>query len=282
MENTFSLFLGTLQLRPYVFIFLLLFLLLAWRQIGWKRTLLWVVTGYILAFLAEFSSIHWGFPFGDYYYIETTRNQELWVAGVPFMDSLSFTFLTYVGFSCAWQLWAAFRGGLSKQADPGYRDTRRSWQVLVIGAAITTLMDVIIDPVALMGDRWFLGLIYGYRYGGHYFGIPVSNFIGWFLLSAVIIGVNQGLDAFLTKVSSLQKETATPFFPLGGFVLFFFVTVFNLAVTLWLRAYALFFVGLFLVASFLFFSLVVLTQGGMVHPLTGRSLTAPLRQSSRD
>ena len=146
-----------------------MFLLLARGQIGWKRTLLWVGTGYVLAFLAEFSSIHWGFPFGDYFYIETTRDRELWVAGVPLMDSLSFTFLTYVGFSCAWQLWAAFQGCLSEEGRRGYREIRRSWQVLVIGAGITTLMDVIIDPVALMGDRWFLGLIYGYPHPGHYF-----------------------------------------------------------------------------------------------------------------
>ena len=54
----FSLLLGTVLLRPYVFIFLAMFLFLAGRQIGWARTLLWTVTGYGLAFAAEFSSIH--------------------------------------------------------------------------------------------------------------------------------------------------------------------------------------------------------------------------------
>ena len=102
--ETISLLFGTILLRPYVFIFLILYLLLATSQIGWRRTLVWTITGYCLAFLAEYSSIHWGIPFGDYYYIDHTRDRELWVAGVPFMDSLSFTFLTYTGYSCAWQL----------------------------------------------------------------------------------------------------------------------------------------------------------------------------------
>ena len=102
-----SLLIGTVILRPYVFIFLAIFFFVASQQIGWRRTLLWTITAYAVAFAAEYSSIHNGFPFGIYYYVETTRNQELWVAGVPFMDSLSWSFLTFTGYTCAWQLVAA-------------------------------------------------------------------------------------------------------------------------------------------------------------------------------
>ncbi len=105
-----SLLIGTVILRPYVFLFLALYLVVASQQIGWKRTLLWTITGYAVAFAAEFSSIHGGFPFGDYYYVDATRNQELWIAGVPFMHSLSFAFLTFTGYTCAWQLVAAWKG----------------------------------------------------------------------------------------------------------------------------------------------------------------------------
>ena len=31
-----------------------------------------------------------------------------------------------------------------------------------------------------MGDRWFLGRMYYYPEGGIYFGVPLSNFVGWF------------------------------------------------------------------------------------------------------
>ena len=46
---------------------------------------------------------------------------------------------------------------------------RTAWPALVLTAAFLTFIDVIIDPVALRGDRWFLGLIYGYPDPGLYF-----------------------------------------------------------------------------------------------------------------
>jgi len=290
-----SLLAGTVLLRPYVFVFLALYLFLASRQIGWARTLLWTATGYALALSAEYGSIHWGFPFGDYYYIDATRDRELWVAGVPFMDSLSFTFLSYIGFSCAWQLEAGFRSRQRPLSGAEYRAARRSVRVVLLGALITTLMDVVIDPVTLMGDRWFLGLIYGYAHEGRYFGIPLSNFAGWALLSGAIIGVNLLLDPRLPNPANEQRRPAAsgslrgpamarrslsgqkplpgggrlsrlPFLHLGGFVLFLFVVGFNLAVTAWLGEIRLLLAGLALVLVFLAASWRVLSRGGLFEP----------------
>src|SRR5437016_13476708 len=101
MVEFLRLFAGTVALRPYVFTFLVAYLFLAVTSMGWRRTLLFTVLAYILAFCCEFSSIHNGFPFGLYYYIPETRNRELWIVGVPFMDSLSFTFLSFVSFELA-------------------------------------------------------------------------------------------------------------------------------------------------------------------------------------
>jgi putative membrane protein len=254
-----SLLIGTLILRPYVFIFLALFLIVASQQIGWKRTLLWTITGYLVAFAAEFSSIHNGFPFGDYYYVDTTRNQELWIAGVPFMDSLSFAFLTFTGYTCAWQLVAAWKGKNGPLGDVAYQTIRRSPVVLVLGALITTWMDLIIDPVALMGDRWFLGQIHGWPHGGEYFGVPLTNFAGWYLVTAVTIGVNQAIDARLGKSTGHGRLPGIPYMHLGGFALFVFIVGFNLFMTAWLREWTLFFAGLPLALGFLLISWRILT-----------------------
>ena len=88
-----ALLLGTVMLRPYVFIFLAVYLVANTLYFGLKQTLSFTVVGYFLVFLAEYSSTRIGVPFGFYYYIDTTRQQELWISNVPFMDSLSFTFL---------------------------------------------------------------------------------------------------------------------------------------------------------------------------------------------
>ena len=157
-----TLLLGTIILRPYVFVFLVVYLVASTLQFGLKRTLGFTVGGYLLVFLAEYSSTRTGFPFGFYYYIDTTRQQELWISNVPFMDSLSFTFLAYASYATALFLCAPL---WRTRRDVQVIDTkaiRRSPSVLALAVMFFVLIDMIIDPVALRGSRWFLGQIYGY------------------------------------------------------------------------------------------------------------------------
>ena len=101
MNDIMQIAIGTFTMRPYVFAFLAAFLLVSVTHLGWRKTVYFTVCGYSIAFLSEFSSIHTGIPYGWYYYIDTTRTQELWVAGVPFFDSLSYVFLTYCSYATA-------------------------------------------------------------------------------------------------------------------------------------------------------------------------------------
>src|SRR5260221_6657934 len=91
----------TIALRPYIFIFLASFLLIAIVNFGIRTTILFAALTYIVSLACEWSSVHNGFPFGLYHYIEATRGRELWVIGVPFMDSLSFTFLSFASYTLA-------------------------------------------------------------------------------------------------------------------------------------------------------------------------------------
>jgi uncharacterized membrane protein len=229
MYETLRLFWGTVLLRPYVFAFLAAFIVAGWKHIGWKRTLAYIPVGYTLAWISEFSSIHWGFPYGDYFYIQSTAQRELWVFGVPFMDSLSYVFLSYCSYSLAVFLMtpvAHRSGNLLVLETPRIR---RSWQTLILGAFFFVLLDIVIDPVALLGERWFLGKIYGYRYDGFYFGIPMSNFGGWLLVGAVLTASLQALD----RISSLDSKLPGPssWMRLLGPMLYFSVLIFNIAVT---------------------------------------------------
>ena len=243
---------GTILLRPYVFAFLAVYFVAGWRHIGWKRTLAYIPLGYGLAWVSEFSSIHWGFPYGDYFYIQSTAHRELWVFGVPFMDSLSYVFLSYCSYSLAVflmspvTLWSGNLIALETSL------IRRSWQTLILGAFLFVLLDIVIDPVALQGDRWFLGRIYGYRHEGFYFGIPISNFGGWLFVGAVLTGALQALERMFS-------EDSRPHLPAGrsswmrllGPVLYFSVLLFNIAVTFYIGEMLLGLVDLLLLSVLL-------------------------------
>jgi uncharacterized membrane protein len=243
---------GTLLLRPYVFLFLACYLVLATWQFGAARTLAFLVTGYLVAWLAELSSIHTGFPFGWYIYIPATLDQELWVAGVPFMDSLSYVFLAYASYSLAllalspgrWQGWRFF---LETDSPLLY-----SWRSTILGAVLMTTLDVVIDPVALRGYRWFLGQIYGYPEPGFYFGIPLANFAGWLLVSLILIRLLQFLLARLPAGALWDwGQRDIPGQALLGPGLYFGILAFNLIITLWIGEPTLFLAGVFIYFPFL-------------------------------
>ena len=101
MEHILEIAIGTFTMRPYVFAFFAAFLVAGVPHVGWRSTLTFTGIGYLIAFSSEWLSINTGFPYGWYYYIDTTSSRELWVAGVPFFDSLSYIFLTYCSYSTA-------------------------------------------------------------------------------------------------------------------------------------------------------------------------------------
>lgn len=213
-----DLLIGTLAFRPYVFGFLALFLAAGAADLGWRRTLAFGGCLWPVAWLSEFSSTRIGVPFGLYHYTGITRGRELYIADVPFMTSLSFTFLAYAAFCLA-------RTALAVRPTP-------RWATAPLTGALMMALDVVIDPLAVRGDRWFLGRIFYYAEPGVYFGVPLSNFAGWVIVGAV------GVGGYLALASDAAGRRAWP-----GVALYYVVLGFNLAVTAWIGEWLLAGVG---------------------------------------
>jgi putative membrane protein len=233
MQELPLLFLKTVFLRPYVFVFLLAFLIIGRGLFGWRRTGGFLLAGWVTAFLCEFSSTRVGVPFGFYYYNGSTVGQELYIADVPFMDSLSFTFLLFASYCMAlvFVLPSSHQSGFHRLDLALDRGIGTSWPVLVLTAAFLMLIDVIIDPVALRGDRWFLGLIYGYPEPGLYFGIPLMNFVGWAVVGLLALSMYFIIDRRLPPPPATDGVTK---YLLLGCGLYYGVLLFNLSITFWI------------------------------------------------
>ena len=253
--ETLNLLWGTVLLRPYVFIFFAIYLAIAVTDVGLVRSLAFTIIAFLFAFLSEYSSTRNGFPYGDYSYIDITRDQELWISNVPFMDSLSFSFLAYVSFTFSLLLWSRLnRHGWDIQLVED-KELRRSWKVVLSGAIVFTLMDVIIDPVAFRGDRWFLGKIYYYAEKGEYFDIPLTNFGGWFLVGTIILFFYTRLEPIL-ECWQVLGPNSFPGKALFGPVLYFGVLIFNLSATFYIGEPVIGLCGLFI--FFILLSLTIL------------------------
>ena len=231
-----ALFFKTILFRPYVFAFLAAFLFTAVQLIGWPRTWRFWVISWATAFVCEFSSTRTGIPFGWYTYNGSTIGQELYVSNIPFMASLSFSFLLYAAYCMALcYLLPRDADGSASRLLPLRFDssTRTSWPMLLLTALFFTFIDMVIDPVALRGDRWFLGKIYIYHDPGIHFGVPMTNYVGWAVVALISLSIYFPLDHRLTPLSTMDG-TATTQRILMGVGLYYCVLAFNLAITFWI------------------------------------------------
>lgn len=219
---------GTVRHRPYVYAFLACFLVFAIYQAGWRRTLTFALPTWALAFLAEFSSTRNGFPFGPYTYFDATRGRELWISNVPFWDSLSFVFLSWFSLVVA----AAVRTPAAERR-LGLWPALRAPSTPLLGGLLMMLLDVVIDPVTLQGEKWFLGRIYEYPGEGFYFGVTAANFAGWFLVGAVTQWTFQGLLAVAPWCRGAWRAPS-PLLAWGAYGVYAGVLAFMLAVTVYI------------------------------------------------
>ncbi len=201
-----NLLVGTVALRPYVFVFLALFVAAGVPDLGWRRTVAFAACVWPVALAAELSSTRIGVPFGFYQYTGLTRGRELFIANVPFIDSMSFVFLAYAAYCLA-------RAALARRAAP-------RWAAALTAGVLMMTLDIVIDPLAVRGDRWFLGPLFAYEQPGPYFGVPLSNFVGWVIVGSVGVGLFLILD---------RGDSGRRIWP--GLALYYAVLGFNLTMT---------------------------------------------------
>lgn len=165
--------LSTIVRRWYVVAFIAGFFAASVRERGWKASLRFYAIAFGLGLAAEYSSTRNGFPFTRYAYTGLTRSDEIYLSNIPLFVPASFAVMIYAGRALAAR-WAP---------------TLLAGRFVVAGAIATVAVDVVVDPVAVRGGRWFLGDLFHYRHA-QLFGVPLGNFGGWFLVALVVLALD--------------------------------------------------------------------------------------------
>jgi len=145
------------------------------KRYPWKGIAIFVIITLIVSGIMENLSILTGFPFGHYYYTDALGPKVTLVPLLIFPSYIAFGYLAWV---------------LSTLIVP------------LVASFMMVAWDLSLDPIAsTINQTWI------WTRGGGYFGVPISNFLGWSLTVYVFF---QLFALYLGKRGSADPSPAIP------------------------------------------------------------------------
>lgn len=141
----------------------------SWASLGWRRTSLLLALTFGISLFFESVGVATGAIYGTYQYAD--RLGPSFMGLVPYVVPLAWFMMVYPSLIIA--LRTAPRRGSS---------AARVMLVAGTGALAMTAWDLALDPVMAHFGFW------EWQGEGAYFGIPLRNFLGWWLTSFCIFG----------------------------------------------------------------------------------------------
>lgn len=143
----------------------LLLIVAASLRHGWLRGLVAGLIVITLSYFVEALGVGTGFPFGIYRYTNVLFPSL--PEGVPMAVMFAWVLVVLGAYGCL-------------------RVEKRRLGVVgaLLGAALATLLDLEIEPVAFHIEHYWKWLAPGYP---NYYGVPLANFVAWFVVAFVLL-----------------------------------------------------------------------------------------------
>jgi putative membrane protein len=136
------------------------------QNLGWKRTLLLLLLTFSVSLLFECLGVLTGMVYGPYHYTDKLGYKFLGL--VPLLIPVAWFMVTYPSYVIANRVVPSIKSSWV-------------WRLAVagVGAVVMTAWDLVMDPMMVAGDHWV------WEQAGAYFGIPLHNYLGWWLTTFV-------------------------------------------------------------------------------------------------
>ena len=159
------------------------------EDLGWQRSVFFLLWGSFVGMVAELMGTGTGYPFGAYAYTEFLNPKIL--DHVPYLIPLSWYAVSIVSLDLAARL--------------GIGRTQR----ILVGALFMVLWDVALDPAMGAGFP-----VWRWETEGFFYGMPAINWIGWFVTSVVIVWGYEVVGGF--RPSSSPSPWSVPVWIVNG------------------------------------------------------------------
>lgn len=156
---------------------------------GLPRAALMLASAFTIALLMEYLGSKHGFLFGNYTYTDNLGIKAL--NQVPLIIPIAWFMMLYPAWETAGLLTRRISDWVTRGQGERVRDhhiTLSPFLRVILAAFAMTAWDLSLDPRMVADGNWI------WHDGGLYFGIPLSNFAGWFITSAMIYAVWSRID----------------------------------------------------------------------------------------
>jgi putative membrane protein len=137
-------------------------LLHAGQRLGWARTVLFLGLTFGVSLLFESVGVATGWVYGPYHYTDHLGPRFLGL--VPYLIPIAWFMMMYPSYVIAIHI---------------VPTAQRLWcwrlSLAALGAFIMTAWDLVMDPLMVAMGHWV------WEVDGAYFGVPVQNYLGWWL-----------------------------------------------------------------------------------------------------
>jgi len=156
--------------------------LLLWHSIwvfGFKRSLLILLPPFIIGLIFEIIGVNYGVMFGGHYFYNPDTLGPL-LFGVPILIPFFWSFFVYTGYTIT----SSSLTWLNSKKPS--KINKKIWLLallVLIDGLLVVAIDLFMDPIMVAGNDWT------WINGGAYFGVPIGNFIGWFIVAILSTGI---------------------------------------------------------------------------------------------
>ena len=175
--------------------------------LGPKKTTIFIVTSAAIGLLFELVGVNFGVVFGTHYIY---KQSLLMVGPIPLVIPLFWAAFIYLGYSIT-NLLLLF-SGREKLSSKNSSFITILLAVFLDGLLVTSI-DLLLDPIEVSRGAW------QWIEGGPYFGIPLSNFLGWFIVSSLSSLLFRVYEYNNSSIFYSRDKIMTQLIPVAGFIL---------------------------------------------------------------
>jgi len=207
------------------------------------RGLFFLVLAALLGFTSEYYGLKYGQFFGTYY----TYSPQIAISTVPLQVIFYWAIFIYTGYGVT----NSFLHWLHIKL-PDIR-LKNGWLLLLtilLDGWFILAIDLFMDPLEVRQGAWT------WINGGPYFGVPIGNFIGWFVVAVLVSGIMRSIEYYFPQKKRIHNKSIL-IIPILCYGL---VTISLMSMAVQLHMYELGLVGFFLMVPTVLFNLFLFSR----------------------